>query len=541
MAIDPSIYSQIRPVQRPSLADDFTQMLQLKDLVTESKAHQLQLQQGQQAFQEAQIVREAFRQAGGDPTKVRDLLQKSGQVSPAMMNTITTLTQHIANLGDEKLRRQALESAADEKTRAIASEDVMKILGAPAENQAGVLTQVWSRHPEWPDPQQLQQEGKLQDFLVGTALSKSIHEHIVSAAEETRKNAAETRAATEATQKTTEFNNKQAQEASGTMMPGTEFTNEKQERAAIFRVRQADGTYKNEMRVLGQQAAPQRPLNEQTAQQWLKDNPGKTLTDYDKYKQDQRVQTAAAGAAARQDLMNKPVEIAPDSKEFRIAQDLAYGKLTYNAFRSLYPTRAGSMQIKPAIYDKARELNPNFNPAAFEMGYKFASNPKVQQQLASMDNVLAAVPDLLQLSDNATRTGIKKLNDLIIQGGIQLSGKKYSNLATARTAFADELSGALGFGSATDMSRQMGIDMTQPDLSPDAFRSQIETVVVPFIQRKKESLLKPMGVYGQPGMNPEAGPSSSSTTSTRLTATNKKTGEQIESTDGGQTWHKLQK
>lgn len=199
-----------------------------------------------------------------------------------------------------------------------------------------------------------------------------------------------------------------------------------------------------------------------------------------------------------------PVEIAAGSKDFRLAQDLAYGKLTFNDFKSLYGRAAAQANLKTAIYDKARELNPQFNPAAFEMGFALAKNPKVQQQLASMDNVQEAVPDILKLSEAATRTGITKLNDYIIQGGFQLGNKKYSNLATARTAFADELSGALGFGGATDMSRQMGIDMTRPDLSPEAFRSQIQDVVLPFIQRKRDTLLKQMGVYGGSDFNPAA-------------------------------------
>jgi len=196
-----------------------------------------------------------------------------------------------------------------------------------------------------------------------------------------------------------------------------------------------------------------------------------------------------------------PVEIKFDDKNYKVATDLAYGKLTFNDFNRLYGRSGASSNLKTAIYEKARELNPNFNVAAFEMGFKLASNPQVRQQLSSMDNVIAAVPDLLQLSEAATRTGITKLNDLIIRGGIQVGNKHYANLETARVAFADELSGALGFGSATDMSRQMGIDMTRPDLAPETFRSQVEDVIVPFINRKKKSLLDEMGVYGTPEMH----------------------------------------
>ncbi len=195
--------------------------------------------------------------------------------------------------------------------------------------------------------------------------------------------------------------------------------------------------------------------------------------------------------------------IKDNSPEFKVAQDLAYGKLTMPQFRGLY-SYSRDVNKKLAIYEKATELNPNFNPAQFEMGFTLAKNPKVQQQLASLDNVTKGVPDLLKFSDAATRSGVTILNKLIVPGGVALGGKKYSNLQTARTAFADELSGALGYGSATDMSREMGFNMTDPNLSAENFRSAIQDVVIPFVDRKRGTLLNQMGVYGQPGMNPAA-------------------------------------
>jgi len=196
----------------------------------------------------------------------------------------------------------------------------------------------------------------------------------------------------------------------------------------------------------------------------------------------------------------------PGSREYKVAQDLAYGKLTMQQFRSL-TAYSRDTNKKMDIYQKASELNPNFNPAQFEMGFKFAANPKTQQQLASMDNVDKGVNDLLKFSDAASRSGAPIVNKFIQKGGIAVGGKTYSDFHTAQIAFADELSGALGFGGATDMSKKMGVDMTNPNLSPEQFRSTIQNVVVPFVARKKKSLLDQMGAYGQPGMNPAAGPS----------------------------------
>ena len=207
---------------------------------------------------------------------------------------------------------------------------------------------------------------------------------------------------------------------------------------------------------------------------------------------------------AQQAQQGAPVApLDPKDPGFKVAQDLAYGRLPFAAFRTLEAYNRNAAR-KEQIYATAGQLNPNFNPAAFEMGFTLAKNPKVQQQLASLDNVERGVPDLLKFSDAAARSGATILNKAILPGGVALGGRTYSNFRTARTAFADELSGALGYGSATDMSREMGFDMTNENLSPENFRAAVQDVVIPFVQRKRQTLLNQMGVYGQSGMNPAA-------------------------------------
>ena len=190
-----------------------------------------------------------------------------------------------------------------------------------------------------------------------------------------------------------------------------------------------------------------------------------------------------------------PMNIQPGMREYKVAESLAYGRLTFAQLRSL--TAYGrDVNKKLDIYDKATELNPAFNAADFERGYKFSSNPRVMQQLSSLNNVKMGVDDLLKASDAASRTGAPLLNKAVMPGGITLGGKKYSNFNTARIAFADELSGALGYGSATDMSREMGFNMTDATLSPEQFRSAIQDIVMPFVDRKKKSITDQMSVYG---------------------------------------------
>ncbi len=194
------------------------------------------------------------------------------------------------------------------------------------------------------------------------------------------------------------------------------------------------------------------------------------------------------------------------SPYYRYAQDLASGAMTLGQLQRQISARSGGganvNALRAQIYNAAIKINPEFNAAQFEIGYNFAKSPKIQQQVSSINNVIAGVPDLLKASDQASRSGATILNNAILRGGVALGGKRYSNFMTARTAFADELSGALGYGSASDMSREMGFDMTNANLSPENFRSAIEEIVVPFVNRKKSSILGPMGPYGaNPNLN----------------------------------------
>lgn len=226
-----------------------------------------------------------------------------------------------------------------------------------------------------------------------------------------------------------------------------------------------------------------------------------------------KAQNDIAEAEAKKKLSDAAMEkatpqgavIEPNTPQFKTAQDLAYGKMTFQQFRTLV-AYGRDPNLKMGIYAKAAELNPEFNPADFERGYKFMSNPKVAQQLASLDNVSSGVDDLLRVSDEASRSGITALNKIINPVEVAIGNKKFSNFKTARTAFADELSGALGYGSATDMSREMGFNMTDDTLSPENFRDAIQSIVIPFVDRKRASMLKQGSIYGKSENNTAVSP-----------------------------------
>ncbi len=300
----------------------------------------------------------------------------------------------------------------------------------------------------------------------------------------------------------------------------------------------------------------QTPASPQSRARWIAtiNNPNsgteEVLTAKANLDEDDRrnTQRTTDTAQARKDVSTapgKPITSASDPR-FVVAQQLAYGKLTMADFQRLYSYSRDSGD-KTEIFKLATQMNSAFNPASMGMGYKLASNPRVQLQLASLDNVEMGVPDLIKFSDEASRTGITAINRIVNPLGFEVGGKTYSDFHTAVTAFADELSGALGYGSATDMSREMGFAMTNPNLSPEKFASAMREIVVPFAQRKRSTMLHQMGVYGQQGMNPGATPMSHPegaptgatppaggppATGPAPTATNPTTGEKVQFVNG---------
>lgn len=230
--------------------------------------------------------------------------------------------------------------------------------------------------------------------------------------------------------------------------------------------------------------------------------------------------------------------IQPGTPEFRVAQDIAYGVLPFRDFKN---RGFGDAKQKMAIYDKARDLNPNFDVSKFELGYQFASNPKIRQQVSSADNALSRLDDAIRVSDDAARTGIPAVNGIVMTGGVKLGGVSYSNFVVAQKALGDEISGALGFGSATDMTRQLGLDMTDPTLSPEQFKGALEQVRS-FLTSKRSALVNQMGTYGTAvnqfsGTTPPRAPFQKNRL--QKEQRNQKTGETrtVYSDDGGTTWH----
>lgn len=190
-------------------------------------------------------------------------------------------------------------------------------------------------------------------------------------------------------------------------------------------------------------------------------------------------------------------EIRPGTKEWRTAQDVAFGVLSYSDLARQYAFQRSGREMMRKIYDQARQINPDFSPALYEQGAKFAASPGARRSLAAISNVEAGLPSMVEASNAAKRSNIKALNEhFIIPGGAQIGEKSYSDLQAAHIAFADEIALALGIGTASDLKTKMGLDLANPALSPEAYESVLKNQLLPFLERRKASLYGQMGPYG---------------------------------------------
>lgn len=175
---------------------------------------------------------------------------------------------------------------------------------------------------------------------------------------------------------------------------------------------------------------------------------------------------------------------------------------------SYLPNTGPGAALKSLIVTGA--TNQGINLEAAGANASLLSNAGVQKQIAALNNVQTLIPQMIKMSD-ATPRGAAALNSWLIPGGIMVGNVQYNNYKQAALAFADELSGALGFGSATDMSKQMGIDMSNWTQSPAQMKSDLNNVVKPFLQSKLDAQMKILGPAGTSmwgGAAPAAGSSS---------------------------------
>lgn len=200
-----------------------------------------------------------------------------------------------------------------------------------------------------------------------------------------------------------------------------------------------------------------------------------------------------------------PVQIKPGTPEYRIAQDLANGKMTFSQFRTLAAYNRNAA-LKFGIYDTARQLNPEFDPAQYELGFKMASNPQIRQRIVAI-NALAPVIDQAEaLAGQVGNTDIPAFNKLLQSAKFNVGNREVTNFRQLQTLLGDEVGNALGVGTGSDLKTRLGLDLVNPNLGPAQFAATMQQLRSVLDARRAE-LTRQMGIYGsaaQPAAAPPA-------------------------------------
>lgn len=197
-------------------------------------------------------------------------------------------------------------------------------------------------------------------------------------------------------------------------------------------------------------------------------------------------------------------EVKPGSRDERIAQQLSTGDLTFSDFNRLLGARsAATIDRKLALYDKAMELNPDFTPAKFELGYKFASNQGTQMATVALNRVEPNVDKLIALSDAWDRTKYPTVNSFLRGVGFQWGDKRITDFGQLQTIVGDELGPALGVGQATDLKTKLGLEMAGGNKGADSFKSGM-LLVKEALSNQRKALNDQKGQYGDKTPKPQA-------------------------------------
>lgn len=209
------------------------------------------------------------------------------------------------------------------------------------------------------------------------------------------------------------------------------------------------------------------------------------------------MQAAGLGNVTQQPTdLNAPTKtLAPGSQGYKVAEMLAYGKLSLQDFRSL-AAYSRDMGAKLAIFNTASALNPAFDPVAFERGQKFAANPKTMTSLSAINAVEPNLQRLVDLSQQWDRTKYPDVNAFLRGVGFRWGNRKVTDFGILQKIVGDELGVALGAGTMSDMKLKLGLDLAGGNLSPENFFSAMQEVLSA-LENRKRSLVEPMGIYGE--------------------------------------------
>ncbi len=179
------------------------------------------------------------------------------------------------------------------------------------------------------------------------------------------------------------------------------------------------------------------------------------------------------------------------------ARDLANGKMTPDQFNQTYGRSAKTAPAKQMIIDRAQQINPKFSPSSFKAEYDYATTPSVMQQAQAIKSAYPNIDKMIQLSQQASANGIKSLNDIQLKGSVEFGGQPAANFLQAQKLLGDDVSGILGFGSASDMKTKLGLDVIDTGLTTAQFASNMNQLKE-FVDKKISSINDLAGIYSEP-------------------------------------------
>lgn len=202
--------------------------------------------------------------------------------------------------------------------------------------------------------------------------------------------------------------------------------------------------------------------------------------------------------ANKTDLQDfNPEDIAEGSTEYKFAQMIANGDMEGNDLKTYYPARLGNLgkNKRAAIMGLAFKLNPDLNPIDISLQKKWATNPGAVRTIAAANNALSNIDDAIKVSDLWVRSGSPAANKFLSEAQYQIGNSTVTSLRSLQTAVGDEIAGVLGYGSSSDLKTKLGLDLMDPNISAENFRSNME-IVKQLLSNRAKTMAEPMGKFG---------------------------------------------
>lgn len=432
----------IKPEQQPDPLDQYAKVVGIQHLAAqgqlqkqqlaneqlETQQRTIQVAQAQRDQQDDQIKNQAFHDSGGDPQKFVQLLSQGGASFKAVqaVNQGLTATREALGKADEATL------AAHQKANGLIGDGIQSVINAPPEDQAAQYTLVTNALKRDPNlakylPPNLPPQFPGPDALKSAAVGVGMNDALMKQAKEDRE-------------------------------------------AAIAKPQlataQAEATVKGaEAATVGKGGAiPGVPLENQEANSWLANNPGKDLAAFQKYK-------AGLVPAINFNLNNAAGGGLKDAALDQAAE-------RYATTGQLPPAGRGAAGIAQnrTIMNRAAELHPAGSITANSAEYKANSDSlkKIQSnfdQVSAFENTAGKNLDLfLKTAQPIVDSGSPWINKplrTVAQGALGSGDQAAFNAArqTAVTEIAKVLNSSNASGVLSDSARHEVEGLIGPDAS----------------------------------------------------------------------------